>query len=826
MAKRKQPTKQRAPSKSKKKPAPKKQQPKRSKGPGLFARLRGGWKRLKTGVPPWLDEIAAVLLVVFGLVSLLILLGLTSEDAWLAMSWRDTLWQLFGPVGGLLIAAGIGTVGLLFLLPRMGAKITVPWDRVLAGEFAFAASLALMHLLSPGAGDPRALAEVGEGGGYIGWALSQAVSTVVGPAAAALFWGVILLLTAAAALGVRRRWVRVALTWVNRRARRLAYQIDPDASPALPAAVDAAGAETAQSAALPEPKPEKKKKQKKPRREREAHARPKLSSPGMPGERESVVPRGEDAPLPPQYLNNNGGEFVVIDHTDVRKVRKRPPRLPPLEILEDIELGRPGDKELAANARTIEETLGDFDIDAQVVGVKIGPTVTQYAVQPFREVEDEEGNLQLQRVRIRKIASLAGDLALALEVERLRIQAPVPGTNYVGIEVPNRAPGVVALRPLLESEEFYKANRPLAVPLGRDVSGSPLVIDLGRMPHLLIAGTTGSGKSVCITAMAAALLMNNTPDDLRLVMLDPKMVELMRFNGVPHLLGPVETDIERSIGVLYWATREMDRRYRLLEEESARNIEIYNRKLGKARADEHMPYIVILIDEIGDLMLSMPDETEQHLCRLAQMARAVGMHLVVATQRPSTDIITGLIKANFPARMSFAVTSGVDSRVILDTVGAENLLGRGDMLFLAPDAAGTQRVQGTHMDDDELERLVDFWVEQYQAAIDAGEAEPPARLPPWERGLTRREVLAQTDELLEEAIELVVHQGRASTSLVQRRLNIGYPRAARIMGYLEELGIVGKASRGGRSRPVLIKPGEDMFHLIAEQKNKSKGTKR
>jgi len=316
--------------------------------------------------------------------------------------------------------------------------------------------------------------------------------------------------------------------------------------------------------------------------------------------------------------------------------------------------------------------------------------VTQYAVQPFREKTSGEGEVTFSRTRISKISSLASDLALALSAKRLRLETPVPGHSYIGIEVPNRNPSIVALRSVYESkafqEEAQKRKSPLFVPLGRDVSGAPVGIDIGQLPHLLIAGTTGSGKSVAIAALATALILDNTPDLVKLIMLDPKMVELSRFNGIPHLLGPVETDQERIIGVLRWCTREMDRRYKLLEEHAARNIDTYNARLGRRRRDEYLPYIVIMIDEVGDLMLSRPDETEKTLTRLAQMARAVGMHLIVATQRPSVDVITGLIKANFPSRISFAVASGTDSRTILDAVGAETLMGRGDMLFQAADA--------------------------------------------------------------------------------------------------------------------------------------------
>ncbi|NTW19068.1 MAG: DNA translocase FtsK, partial [Nostocales cyanobacterium W4_Combined_metabat2_030] len=310
-----------------------------------------------------------------------------------------------------------------------------------------------------------------------------------------------------------------------------------------------------------------------------------------------------------------------------------------------------------------------------------------FAVQPgfIKKPGSDEEDVQQMKVRVAQIAALETDLTLALSAERLRIEAPVPGKPYVGIEVPNLRTSMVRLRPILETESFYKVNSSLAIALGRDVSGQPLVADLSRMPHLLIAGATGSGKSVCITSIAACLAMNNAPEDLRLVMIDSKMVELLRFNGLPHLFGKVETDIQRILGVLRWVVVEMEHRYRLLESVHARDLNAYNRKLSRRKDGvPPLPRIVVIIDELADLMMSAPDQTEHNLVRLAQMARATGIHLVVATQRPSTDVVTGLIKANFPARISFSMASSVDSRVILDTGGAETLLGRGDMLFMNP----------------------------------------------------------------------------------------------------------------------------------------------
>lgn len=759
--------------------------------------LRAGLKQLRP--PSWFREVGALLLVVFGLASLLILLDLASTaQAWLAESWRISLRQAFGSPGAAIVALTVAAAGLYLFLPSMGISLRVRWQRVLALEVAFVAFLPLAHLLTPDVTDPRRLAEAGLGGGYVGWVLSESIASVLGTLIAATLWLLVFLAALGIAAGVRVRHLRAALRVIEQGARRAAETIGPARLPAA-----------AEPPPEPEPKP------------REPHVR--LKSPGPPGERESIVPRGEEAQVI-KARHKRQRNFDLESYTETRKIRRRGERLPPLDLLDDEDLNRPSEKEIRENAKIIQESLADFDIDVEVVGVKVGPSVTQYAVQPYIEKADDAGNLYLQRVRVSRIASLAGDLALALEAKRLRIQAPVPGTSYVGIEVPNRRPSLVRMRALLESEAFHSVNAPLAVPLGRDVSGAPVVTNLASLPHLLMGGTTGSGKSVAINAMVTALVMNNTPADLNLILLDPKMVELVRFNGLPHLLGPVETDMERIVGVLRWATQEMDRRYRVLEAEGARNLDAYNKKIdaqGEARADERLPYIVIFIDEIGDLMLSMPEETEATLCRLAQMARAVGMHVVMATQRPSTDIITGLIKANFPARLSFATASSVDSRVILDANGAETLLGTGDMLFQPPDAAGPRRVQGVFVSDEEIERVVAHWEEQYQAAIASGQAEPPG-MAPWERGLTRREILAETDPMLEEAIEIVVGEGKASASLIQRRLGVGYPRAARIMDFLEELGVVGGAAGVGGMRRVLIKPGEDLFYKLVDQRARSK----
>lgn len=481
--------------------------------------------------------------------------------------------------------------------------------------------------------------------------------------------------------------------------------------------------------------------------------------------------------------------------------RSRDSRLPPYNLLIDEPMNRPDERHIHMTAGLLEKSLGDFGIPAKVVGYRVGPTVTQFAVEPgYTEKTTADGEVVRQKVRVSQISTLSRDLALALSASNLRIEAPVPGRSYVGVEVPNSRTSVVRLRPVLESEVAKKVHAPLMLALGRDVSGQPVMADLGRMPHLLIAGTTGSGKSVCIEAITTCLAMNNSPEDLRMVMIDPKMVELVRFNGLPHLYGKVETDLERILGVLRWTIREMDHRYRLLEAAKSRDIDSYNSKMQR-KGQAILPRIVVLIDELADLMMSAPDQTEPCLVRLAQLARATGIHLVVATQRPSTDVITGLIKANFPARISFAVASSIDSRVILDTPGAETLLGHGDMLYLNPESGTPQRTQGVWMHDQEIDKVISYWQKTCPDMVNQ-----PA---PWEEMLEEDSEYDGADSLVKEAIEIVRHSQRASASMLQRRLRIGYPRAARLMDELEDLGVVGPSQGGGKDREVLIAEDED-----------------
>jgi len=470
-------------------------------------------------------------------------------------------------------------------------------------------------------------------------------------------------------------------------------------------------------------------------------------------------------------------------------------RLPPIDILDrspEIEFSQADNVQ---RARLIEEALASYGVEARVVQINAGPTVTQFGLEPgwdrkMKEVKekDRDGNVQVKleevsktRVKVERITSLANDLALALAAPSIRIEAPVPGKSMVGIEVPNTISGMVSLRGVIETNAFQKvaARSKLALALGKGAGGEAVAGDLPRMPHLLIAGATGSGKTVCLNSVICCLLLHNTPDELKFIMVDPKRVELTPFNGIPHLAVPVIVDTNRALSTLRWLNQEMDKRYKELATAGARNIEGYNKSRS---GSERLPYLVLIIDELADLMMAGFDEVEQILCRLAQLARATGIHLVVATQRPSVDVVTGLIKANFPTRISFAVTSQVDSRTILDIGGAEKLLGRGDMLFLPTEAAKPKRLQGCFVSDAETERLVYFWGSQRheEAAELKIEELVPSRS-------SRKGGLAE-DSLLAAARQLLQEHKHISTSFLQRRLRIGYPRAARIMEQLEEEG--------------------------------------
>jgi len=474
-------------------------------------------------------------------------------------------------------------------------------------------------------------------------------------------------------------------------------------------------------------------------------------------------------------------------------------RLPPIDILDtapEVEFGQADNME---RARLIEEALASYGVEAKVVQINAGPTVTQFGVEPgwdrkWKEIKerDRDGNIKVRleevsktRVKVERITSLANDLALALAAPSIRIEAPVPGKSVVGIEVPNTISSLVSLRGVIETSVFQKieARSKLCLALGKGAGGEAAAADLSRMPHLLIAGATGSGKTVCLNSIICCLMLHNIPNEVQFIMIDPKRVELTPFNSIPHLATPVIVDTNKALATLRWLNREMDKRYQQLAAAGARNIEGYNRN---RQGDERLPYLILIIDELADLMMAGFDEVEHTLCRLAQLSRATGIHLIVATQRPSVDVVTGLIKANFPTRISFAVTSQVDSRTILDIGGAEKLLGSGDMLYMPTEAAKPKRLQGCFVSDAEAERLVYFWGSQRREEL------APLKIEELVPSQIAKRGGFPEDPLLEAAKQLAQEHKHISTSYLQRRLRIGYPRAARIMEQLEEEGATGE----------------------------------
>src|SRR5690242_4029951 len=462
-------------------------------------------------------------------------------------------------------------------------------------------------------------------------------------------------------------------------------------------------------------------------------------------------------------------------------------KLPAITLLDTVTARRERmADEIKRNVRVIESTLQQFGVEAKIIGVNPGPAVTQYEVQPGAGVQ------------VKRITALQNDLSLALAAAPLRIEAPIPGKSAVGIEVPNKSAALVTIREVIETAAFREGSNKLALGLGNDVSGQSIVADLTRMPHLLIAGATGQGKSVCINALITSLLFQVTPDHLRLLLIDPKRVELTGYNGLPHLALPVLVESHQAAAALRWAVAEMDRRYKLFSAEGVRNIAAYNEKASQKLA-RSLPYVVIVIDELADLMMVAAGEIEELICRIAQLARAVGIHLIIATQRPSTDIITGLIKANIPSRIAFAVGSQVDSRVILDAGGAEKLLGRGDMLYQPVDAGKPTRIQGAFVSDPEVEGVVNFWKSQGGPRYMEEILEEGAGME-WD-GERREE--RKLDPLFARAARAVAAEGAASVALVQRKFNVGYSRAGRIVDQLAENRVIG-GYQGSKSREVLM----------------------
>jgi S-DNA-T family DNA segregation ATPase FtsK/SpoIIIE len=714
-----------------------------------------------------LDILGYALLAIAGLT---ILSFISANHGLIPGWWLGLLRRGFG-WGAYLVPLLVGAVGLWLILRDFGDRLPRVTPLQVAGVLlGYPALLVTFHLagaLVLFEGDIRAIAEAGHGGGALGAALSglllQGLGGVGALVALVTWWLIVVALIFGAtvqdgARALQHLWGRA---WTRR------------------------------PRSLPGPSREPVSDRSRPRRREPAPERGEIPI--------TPAPSGPPAPSPPQPVSPTyarpigGGQAWHLPTRD--------------EILE------PGNGQdfsadiLRRQARTIEQTLESLGAPVRVEEINRGPVVTQFGIQPLVITN---ANGKETKVKVSRIKTLADDLALALEARTLRVEAPIPGKGLVGIEVPNPEVSLVALRDVMESETFAELDSPLRLCLGQDVSGNAVVTDLTTMPHLLIAGTTGSGKSVCINAIIAALLLQNTPDDLAFLMVDPKRVELTGYNTIPHLVSKVVVEMERVASTLQWVLREMDGRYRRFSKVRATHIRDYNERVAPRLGEKQLPYIVVVIDELADLMMMAPQESERAICRIAQMARATGIHLVIATQRPSVDVVTGLIKANFPARIAFNVASSVDSRVILDMPGAEQLLGQGDMLFLQPDAPTPLRLQGAFVSDEELRRLVQYW--KGQGRPEAIPADKSVQQPLWEEMRQREQAVEFEDELLPDVIDLVLREQRASISLLQRKLRIGYTRAARIMDLLEEKGVVGPQPPGGKAREVFPSAARALLH--------------
>ncbi len=698
------------------------------------------------------------------LVALLGLLALASNAGSILTGLRQWLTSSFGSAWFVPVAAALGLGGYL-LWPK--APRPRPIDLV-SGAVAVAALVGLFGL-------------AGNAGGSVGHGIDRAVIQVVGQVGA---WA---LLTALLLIGliVTIHFSPGVLLATAAGAARAAYaervRLQNLVSPAPAEKVKAtkpiasssdALARSAASFATPAP----------------ALDQARLWGVEEPVDTEHDERRVEARPTPSEAEEDHPGapalRVVAELEDDLPEIEWK---LPSIALLDTVTARRERmADEIKRNVRIIENTLETFGVECKVIGVNPGPAVTQYELQPGAGVQ------------VKRITALQNDLSLALAAAPLRIEAPIPGKAAVGIEVPNKSASLVTIREVLETAAFREGSNKLALGLGNDVSGQSIVADLTRMPHLLIAGATGQGKSVCINALITSLLFQVTPEHMRLLLIDPKRVELTGYNGLPHLALPVLVESHQAAAALRWAVAEMDRRYKMFSAESVRNIAAYNEK-ATLRQARQLPYIVIVIDELADLMMVAAGEIEELICRIAQLARAVGIHLIIATQRPSTDIITGLIKANIPSRIAFAVGSQVDSRVILDSGGAEKLLGRGDMLYQPVDAGKPTRIQGAFVSDPEVEGVVNFWKSQggpryMEEILEEGAGTE------WERAETTERKL---DPLFARSARAVAAEGSASVSLVQRKFNVGYSRAGRIVDQLAEHHVVG-AYQGSKSREVLM----------------------
>ncbi len=746
---------------------------------------KSGKQRPLFGIHLTLDQQLDILGYLLLVIAVFTILSFLSANHGLIPGWWVGLLRRTFGWGAYLTPLFVGAIGLWLVLRDFGDRLPrVTPLQVIGIALGYLALLITLHLpatLFLFGRDMQATAEAGQGGGYLGAAMSRLLLRGLGGAGlvvALITWW---LIVAALTFGTTVQDIVQAL-------RHLLKQLLPQTT-----APSSRGAKKRTSSTGKRP------------------PRPAAPSPSSPAAHaRGGAPRSAPPPPPSPATST---ESWLTDDDQVWQ-------LPALdEILEPGNGQNIGAEILRQQARTIENTLESLGAPVRVQETNHGPVVTQFAVEPLI-ITNSKGTET--KVKVSRIRSLADDLALALEARTLRVEAPIPGKGLIGIEVPNPEISLVALRDVMESKAFAETDSQLRLCLGEDVSGHPIVADLTAMPHLLIAGTTGSGKSVCINAIITALLLQNRPDQLKFLLVDPKRVELTGYNGIPHLLSKVVVEMERVTGALQWVLREMDGRYRRFSEAHASHIRDYNRRIAPQRGEKRLPYIVVVVDELADLMMLAPQETERSLCRIAQMARATGIHIVIATQRPSVDVVTGLIKANFPARIAFNVASSVDSRVILDMPGAEQLLGQGDMLFLPPDAPTPMRLQGAFVSDEELRRLVHFWKQQGRPGTI--QTTKPVQQPLWEDKTKEKQEpeIEYEDELLPDVIDLVLRENRASISLFQRKLRIGYTRGARIMDILEQNEVVGPQPSGGKAREVFPGAARALLHPQGEEKREDR----
>ena len=743
-------------------------------------------------------DVEVILLFIIGIITAILIYGKSGYMG-------SLLNEIFGGIFGLLkyIVPIVPFVWAVYLLSNYKEKIMAKIIPITVLMLCFSAIMSLYQILNNVLEYNISFSEVvdrayhlgttNRGGGLIGILLSYPLCKLFGPIATLII--VIGIAIIVIVLLFKLNPSEYMADFVNKKHEERAEKEEPNVKKKKQSVIQADLGDEAY--AKPETTRERKEREKEERRREALKVDEQLTINMMNDEENSNKSK--------DYIENNlfkqvgeqkedkTKEVLQLEHALV--VEDEHYEYPPVELLSmnNKKNSRGSAKALAENAAKLQKTLFSFGVSAKVENVSVGPTITRYELKPA------EGT------RVSKIANLADDIALNLAAETIRIEAPIPGKQAVGIEVPNEKKEAVHLREVIESDEFENNKSKLSVALGKDVAGNTVIADIAKMPHVLIAGSTGSGKSVCINSIITSIIYNAKPSEVKLVMVDPKVVELSVYNGIPHLLIPVVTDPKKAAGALAWAVIEMDDRYNKFAQKGVRDLKGYNKAIEKENENAKLPQIVIIIDDLADLMMVAAKDVEEAICRLAQKARAAGMHLVIATQRPSVDVITGLIKANVPSRIAFAVSSQIDSRTILDCTGAEKLLGKGDMLFYPVGSTKPQRVQGAFVSDDEVEKIVDF------IKLNAGEVvynneiiESIENSNKSDKELLESEASENTcDPLLNEAIETVVETGQASTSFIQRKFKVGYARAGRIIDQMEERGII-SGYQGSKPREVLM----------------------